>query len=215
MTRNNRRRSLLLAALMPATLAAGCNGTRNRGLESVHQPVVSRADYAVDLATRGDDLATGEAQRLSGWLTGLRVGYGDRVAVDDPAAAPATHDRVAGIVADYGLLLADTPPVTPTAVTPGTVRVVVSRMSAAVPHCPDWSRTSGTDFNQNTWSNYGCGVNTNLAAMVANPADLVRGAADTGPDGATSYKAIDLYRKAVPSGNGGTLAKVESAKGGK
>lgn len=210
---HRRRSSLLVAVLLPAMLAAGCGGTRNRGMESVHQPVVSRADYAIDLGVRGGDLASGEARRLRGWLDGLRLGYGDRVAVDDPASAPLIRDRVAGVVADYGLLLAEAAPVTPAAVAPGTARVVVSRMSAAVPNCPDWSRTSGTDFNQNTWSNYGCSVNSTLAAMVASPADLVRGAGGSGADAATSYKAIDLYRKAVPSGQGGAITKTEKAGG--
>ena len=34
----------ILASLLPALLLAGCMGTENRGLESVHQPVVSRSD---------------------------------------------------------------------------------------------------------------------------------------------------------------------------
>lgn len=213
MTSPRPTRSLLLAALLPAMMAAGCSGTRNRGVESVHQPVVSRADYAIDLAVRGNDLAYGESQRLRGWLAGLRLGYGDRVAVDDPAQAAGAQTHIAAIVADYGLLLADQPPVTPAAVAPGTVRVIVSRMSAAVPNCPDWSRTSGSNFDQHTWTNYGCGVNSNLAAMVASPADLVHGASGGGNDAATSFKAIDLYRKAVPTGGGGTVAKTETAGG--
>ena len=55
---------LLLATLGSALLLGGCMGTQNRGLESVHQPVVSRADYALDLGTAGDGLAPGEARRL-------------------------------------------------------------------------------------------------------------------------------------------------------
>ena len=49
------------------------------------------------------------------------------------------------------------------------------------------------------WKRHG-----NLAAMVANPADLVRGqpGADT-TDDAASLKAIDSFRKAVPTGTGG------------
>ena len=47
-------------------------------------------------------------------------------------------------------------------------------------------------------------MNSILAAMVANPTDLVRGApgADT-LDPALSSKAIDAYRKAAPTGAGG------------
>jgi pilus assembly protein CpaD len=186
---------LLLAAALPL---AACGGTVNRGVESVHQPVVSRADYLLDLATPGGRLAPGEPQRLAGWLTGLRLGYGDRVSIDDPALhGPAVRDAVAGVVARYGLLLSDEAPVSPAPVEPGTVRVVVSRMQASVPHCPDWSRDSSIDYDQNTSSNYGCATNTNLAAMVANPQDLVRGASGSDlTDQTITSRAIGSFRKA-------------------
>lgn len=204
----------ILAPLASALLLAGCMGTENRGLESVHQPVVSRSDYALDLGVSGGALVPGEERRIAGWMTTMRLAYGDRVAIDDPAGEGLrAHDAVAAVVAGYGLLLSDDAPVTPAAVTPGTIRVVVSRMRAAVPRCPDWSRDSTNEFESNTSSNYGCAVNRNLAAMVANPADLVRGAPGTETtDAAVSYKAIDTYRKKAPTGASGLAA---ASTGGK
>ncbi len=213
MTRITRRPLLLIAALAPAIAAGGCVPGVNRGVESVHQPVVARSDYAIDLAMRGGDLAPGEAARLSGWLDGLRLGYGDRVSLDDPAHALLAADRVARVVGDRGLLLAEAAPMTPYPVAPGTLRVVVSRMSASVPGCSDWSRMAGSYVDGGAGSNYGCAANTNLAAMVANPGDLVQGARPAGNDPATAYKAIDLYRKAAPTGGGGTAVKAESTGG--
>ncbi len=208
-------RSLLLCAL-PALALAGCAGTVNRSLDSVHQPVVSRADYSFDVGTGGAGLAPGEAARLAGWMTSLRLGYGDRVSVDDPAGDPRAREAVAVEVARYGLLLADTAPITGAPVAAGTVRVVVSRATAHVPHCPDYTRMGGSDFTSNTSSNFGCASNANLAAMVADPTDLVRGEASSGTtDPATSYRAIDAYRKAAPTGGGGTTMKTESTGGGK
>jgi pilus assembly protein CpaD len=198
---------LLLPALaIPALMLGACaGGTANLGVESVHQPVVSRADYLLDLGTVAGRLGQGEAQRLTGWLSSMHLGYGDAVAIDDPAgdAGPA-HDQVAAVVASYGLLLAEQPPVTNAAVSPGTVRIVVSRMRASVPGCPDWSRNSSHDFDQHTSSNYGCAMNSNLAAMVANPADLVSGQNGAGgTDAATNFRAIDAYRKQTPTGASG------------
>ncbi len=204
----------ILASLLPALLLGGCMGTENRGVESVHQPVVSRSDYALDLNVTGGALAPGEQQRLAGWMTTMRLGYGDRIAIDDPAAEGyRARVDVAAVVARHGLLLDSGAPVTPAPLTPGTIRVVVSRMHADVPHCPDWSRNSSDDLTANTSSNYGCAINRNLAAMVASPADLVRGApgAET-TDAALSYKAIDTYRKKAPSGAGGLSA---ASTGGK
>jgi pilus assembly protein CpaD len=192
----------IIALIAPTLLLAGCAGSVNRGLESVHQPVVSRADYAFDVATSGSGLAPGEAQRLDGWMASLRLGYGDRVAIDDPAGGHAVaHDEIAREVNQYGLLLSNSAPVMPAPVTPGTVRVVVSRMHADVPGCPDHSRQATPDYSNNTNSNFGCALNSNLAAMVARPEDLIHGRDGTTlTDPAVSTKAIETFRKAPNTG---------------
>ena len=206
------KRPMLLACLIPALALAGCAGTQNAGVESIHQPVVTRTDHVLDLVAPGGRLAMGEPQRLAGWLAGLHVGYGDRVVIDDAADAD-TRDSVAAMIAGYGLLLADGSPAVAAAPN-DTVRVVVSRATAQVPGCNDWSRDSSVDYAQNTSSFYGCSVNGNLAAMVANPRDLIRGASGDGlNDPAAVFKAIDSYRKAAPGGGGGQTVKSESAGG--
>ena len=210
------KRSLLFFSLAPAALLAGCGGTVNRGLEPIHQPVVSRSDYSFDVGTDGAGLAPGEAQRLAGWMTSLRLGYGDRVVIDDPRGDPRARDAVASEAVRFGLLVSEDPEVTGAPVAPGTVRVVVRRLKAAVPGCPDYSREGQSEFESNTSSNYGCAINANLAAMVANPADLVRGEPGSGTtDPAVGTRAIDAFRKAVPTGGGGVTLKTESAGGAK
>ncbi|MGK6321120.1 CpaD family pilus assembly protein [Sphingomonas sp. DT-204] len=204
----------LLALLAPALLLGGC-GMGNRGLESVHQPVVSRADYALDLAVSGDALASGERQRLAGWLASLNLRYGDRIAVDDGSReyAGGVHASVAEEAAHYGLLVGNEVPVTVGPLTPGTARVIVSRMTASVPGCPDHNGPAGSDLNANTWSNYGCATNANLAAMVARPEDLIRGQqGDPTVDTTTNYKAVATFRAKAPTGAG--EVKGESTKGG-
>jgi pilus assembly protein CpaD len=202
-------RSILFATLAaPALLLGGCMGTTNRGLESVHQPVVARNDYALDLAIGGNGLARGESRRLAGWMDTMHLGFGDRVAIDEATdGGAAAHNEVAAVVASYGLLLSEDRPVTAAPVTPGTLRVVVTRMHAAVPGCPDWSRNASNEFEANTSSNYGCAVNTNLAAMIARPGDLVRGADSSGvADTAVNTKAIDAYLKKPATGAGALVA---------
>ncbi len=207
------KRPLLLACLIPVLVLAGCVGTQNAGVESVHQPVVSRTDHVLDLAASGGRLAAGEQQRLGGWLAGMQVGYGDRIALDDSADAD-TRDTVAAMIAGYGLLLTDTAATATDPRPADTIRIVVSRATARVPGCNDWSRDSSVDYDQHTSSFYGCSVNGNLAAMVANPRDLVRGASGNGlNDPATAFKAIDAYRKAAPGGGGGQTVKSDSVGG--
>lgn len=209
------RYPLLLSVLLPA-LVGGCMGTQNRGLESVHQAVVARQDYPLDLDVTPDGLARGEAQRLRGWLDAMRLRYGDKVAVDDPASLRGPHDDVARVVAGFGMLLDGAAPITPAAVAPGTVRVVVSRMTATVPGCPDYTRDSSIEFDANTSSNFGCGTNASLTAMIANPADLLHGEGDSGTtDPLRAAKSIEAFRKAAPTGNGGAGVAAAPAAGGK
>ncbi len=207
-------RLLLLGSLVPATLLGGCMGTENRGVESVHQAVVSRNDYALDLATAGGGLAPGEQRRLVGWMTALHVAYGDHIAIDD-AGMPAmrVHEQVGSVIARYGLLLGDDAPISGAPVTPGTVRIIISRMKASVPGCPDWSRDESHEFNSNTSSNYGCAMNASLAAMIARPEDLVHGrSSDETSDAAVSGKAITTFRKAPTTGAQGIKSESTGGK---
>jgi len=187
-------------ALIALPLGLAACGPVNRGLDSVNQPVVSRTDYLFDLQSGMDGLGEGEAQRLAGWFESLRLGYGDRVAIDDPAASPALRTGVAQVAARYGLLLADAPPIVGSATAPGAARVIVSRSSAAVRDCPNWSRRSQPEFASSTMSNYGCATNGNLAAMIADPQDLIEGrSGDAGTAAPTAVKAIRTFRDADPT----------------
>lgn len=206
------KRIALPILLAPALLLSGC-GTYNGGVESVYQPVVQRSDYVLDLQTQGYGLAAGEQSRLAGWMQAMELRYGDRVSIDDGGDGTTGRDDVSTAAGRYGLLVSDKAPATVGQIAPGTVRVVVTRMSATVPNCPDHSRIIQPDYQASTTSNYGCATNSNLAAMIANPADLVRGSPGTSvSDPAAASKAIKTYRDATPSGAGGLKAESTGTK---
>jgi pilus assembly protein CpaD len=201
--------------LIGLCLAVSACGTQNRGVESVHQPVVSRTDYVFDVNASSGGLDAREAGRVEGWFQSLRLGYGDRISVDvgsDGFGSSAARESIAAIAAKYGLLLDNGAPITGGTLAPGNVRVIVSRAKAEVPGCPDWSRQSEPNFGSHNASNYGCAINGNLASMVADPRDLVLGR-DSGSaiDATTSGKAIKSYRDRKPTGEQGL--KNESSKG--
>ncbi len=170
----------------------------NRGLDSLNQPVVQRIDYLLDLADNGG-LSDADLARLDSWFTSLGLGYGDHVFVDHGTGAG--RQDVASVAAAYGLLLSEGAPVMAGDVPGGAVRVIVSRTTASVPNCPNYEKERGPS---STSSNYGCAVNSNLAAMIADPNDLVLGQVGsvTG-DANTSSKAIRLYRQTAPTGTKG------------
>ena len=209
-------RKILFAALSaPALMLGGC-GTLNRGVDTVYQPVVSRTDYVFDVQVTPSGLAPGEADRVAGWLSTMKLRYGDHVAVDNPDRdGSAVNGQVVALASRYGILLDSRAPITGAPLAAGMARVVVSRTAAKVPGCPDFTRTGSDEFEASTTSNFGCANQANLASMVADPLDLVRGQPGTETfDSKTSNRAIDVYRKAVPTGAGGTTIKSESAAGG-
>lgn len=193
------------AALSLALALGACGGMpSHRGLESVNQPVVERTNYTFDVRSDSGGLSIPEQRRLADWFDAVDLRYGDRVAIDDPTMNPGTRDAISQIAARHGILLADGAPVTPGVVQPGSARVVITRSTASVPGCPDWSASSDMNYNNATSSNYGCSVNSNMAAMVANPEDLIRGQRGTGETVVmSSTKAIDSYREQAPTGEQG------------
>ena len=214
--RIKRTAAAALALSLGMSLAA-CGTTdkpQNMSLYSVKQPVVERSSYTLDVATTAGGLTVPEQVRLADWFEVMGVGYGDRIAIDDPAASPAVLEDVAAVASRYGLLVSRDAPVTDGYVNPGNARVVVTRSTAYVPGCPDWSDKNGWSRDNETSDGFGCAVNSNIAAMVADPEHLLEGAHGTGETVVmTSNRAISSYRDATPTGNGGTTLPEVSSGG--
>jgi pilus assembly protein CpaD len=199
-----------LAAVSALAFTAGCaaqprtlTAAHNTSLYSLHQPVVEHTNLVFDVATDGDKVSAGEQARLGAWFDSIGLRYGDSVSIDTPRGYDATGARhdVAEVAAVRGLLVADTAaPITEGGVGPGYVRVVASRSSAHVDGCPEWGNPD-IDSPVRTHTNYGCATNSNLAAMIANPDDLVHGREASG-EGAVGVagRAVRVYRESQPTG---------------
>ncbi|HEX2803159.1 MAG TPA: CpaD family pilus assembly lipoprotein [Sphingomicrobium sp.] len=191
-------------AILLVSAAAACTApgqdTSARGLSSVHEPVLNRSVFALDVAAPGGIIPPAELARVDGWFRSLGVGYGDSIFVDGPYAETA-RAQVAELAGNYGMMVRAAAPVTAGMVAPDMVRVVVSRTRVDVAGCPDWSVPSQPNVLNNSMSNFGCALNSNLAAMVADPEDLVHGREGTGVgDAATATKAVTFYRTTPPTG---------------
>lgn len=201
---SNRKLAGALALSLGLTLGACGTMPTHRGLESLNQPVVERTNYAFDVSAGAGGLTIPEQQRLAAWFESMDLRYGDRVSIDDPMMSGATRNAIAKLAARHGILVSEGAPVTSGFVEPGNARVVITRTSASVPNCPNWSDGSDANFNNATHANYGCAINSNIAAMVANPEDLITGQKGSGETVvSTGSKAIASYRKQSPTGEGG------------
>ena len=192
-------------ALSLGLAVAGCGGMpKNPSLYSTKQAVVERTNFTFDVATNSSGLTISEQQRLNGWFEAMDLRYGDRVAIEDPSANPAVATAVNDLASRYGIMVSGTAPATSGFLEPGQARVVITRSTASVPGCPDWSAKSDMNYTNGTSPGYGCAVNSNVAAMVADPQDLLEGKTqEGGTNVSTSNKAIEAYREAPPTGTKG------------
>ncbi len=201
--------SLTALALLPLGLAACVSNpggpltaTNNPSPYSVHQPVVQRTDFVLDLDASGDTLSPAERARLIGWFESIELRYADRIYVEEPRGypSPGARNGVADVLGEYGMMLHDGAPVTAGNVAPGVVRVVASRATASVPGCPNWG-VSDIAPRSSTSPNFGCATNSNLAAMIADPNDLVAGRPGSIEGSSrTAARAVRVHRERQPTG---------------
>lgn len=193
---------LIAASCSLALTGCGAMMDANTSMYSVHQPVVERTNFAIDVNTDGTSIPVSEQRRVGEWFDALKLGYGDRIALDygDGYAGAASRNVVAELASARGMLLNDTAPITVGNIVPGTMRIVVTRSTASVPSCPDWSKTSDRNYNTSNHSNYGCSTNSNIAAMIADPEDLVRGHEAKPIDGNSGNAAVNVHRTKTTGG---------------
>lgn len=208
MTASFKRLGNTVAVLALGVTISACGGTpSNRYLDSVKQPVVERTSMALEVDSAYDGLPISEQQRVEGWFDAMGLRYGDRIAVNDPGGNPAVFEAVQQLAGRRGILVSTDGALADGSVSTGRARIVVTRSTASVPGCPDWSAKSGINYNNATYPNFGCATNSNLAIMVANPEDLIKGQQGTGETVImTSTKAIDSYREQKPTGTEGLKA---------
>lgn len=75
------------------------------------------------------------------------------------------------------------------------LRLSYLRVKAVVPTCGLWPTGSDTNFENTDTFNFGCAAQQNLAAMVANPADLLRPQTMSPSDGNRRADVISKYRR--------------------
>jgi len=91
---------------------------------------------------------------------------------------------------------------------------VVAGNVATVPGCPQWRNLIGGERESQS-SNFGCATMSNIAAMVADPQDLLHGRTTDGSGaGETAYKAVQTWRYHIPTGTRWVTGKGGGQQGG-
>ena len=185
-----RGRGIAIAALV--LVLAGCNATGRRDVagwrgastEERHPIVVDRKEVVLDIAVPAGSYGMTHAQKNdlaafirrfkqqdSGGILVVRAPNGSR----NEIAVMRALDDVRRVAASAGIAPKDAAFETYYAgrVASAPIRVSFMRHVAVGPECGEWPRNVGRDPKNMVYQNFGCATQRNLAAMVANPRDLV------------------------------------------
>lgn len=170
----------------------------SEGVERIEVPVASG-----DVTLSGVDRA-----RLRQFAGGyLRYGHGALVlstpsggANADAASIVANETRRA--LMDAGVSYAAVAGSSYDASGRGDAPIVVSftRYEAHAPECtPIWEQDLAHQSNNQPWESFGCATQANLAALVEDPADLLRPRAEDPRDAGRRDTVMDAYRQGDPT----------------
>ncbi len=175
-----------------------------------HPITLKESDHTLELligSNRGDLNPTQRAQLLSFALNWKKEATGGVVVArpigssNEHAAADSMRE-ILSILAASGVPPQSVVMQTYPAAGPSlaSVRISYPKVAAQAGPCGLWPRDIGPTFNRDYFENqpywnYGCATQRNLAAMVANPSDLVQPRGETAAYTARRTVVVDKYRQ--------------------
>jgi pilus assembly protein CpaD len=212
----NTNRSLCALGLM--LLLGACNQVRSYSDAEAPKDLkldTATSRYDVRFAPGSAVIAAPDAARLRQIAANGGIARGDRVlvaAAGSPTLAELRVAAVSAVLLNYGVV-ADADQL---AQIPRERAIIqVNRTLVTLPACPNWSKNSAYNFENQASSNFGCADQVDLGRMVANPADLASGLPSNGVAAQPSTAAVNRYLNdkvyALPSA---TTANAFSAAGG-
>jgi pilus assembly protein CpaD len=223
----NKTRSLCSWAgiLIAAALLSAC-AAKIEGWSPSPAPKTSSVGWVVSVhevrfEPNSDRLAPGELVHLDRFLGAMDLRRPSHIFVDAGASASTggstldgqRRDAVDSLLLGYDLMTQFAPPrqgIDPNSPTMARsdegVLVLVGRYTVSTPGCPDWTKPTISDFDNQKSSNFGCATATNLGMMVADPRDLIGGSPVGAHSGERAANVVARYRRgespALPTDTG-------------
>jgi pilus assembly protein CpaD len=186
----------LLAVLVVAVSAGGCwKSPRMKAPFALananerHPIAVRQGEVTLDLAVYPGASGLNESQRgqVYAFVRDYKAQSSDRLLIRAPSgganetAAMHAYDQVRKALRSAGVdpKLVVLEPYFGNGDPAAPLRLSYLQFVASPPDCPDWSENIGRDPQNMPWPNMGCATQRNLAAMVANPEDLIRPRGET------------------------------------
>ncbi|WP_245450668.1 CpaD family pilus assembly protein [Borborobacter arsenicus] len=202
-----------LLAMMAAALLTGCAnrsdsitvGAIPDDYRTNHPIVIGEKDQVLDLPVAASDRGMTQMQRvaLQGFLADYDRSAAPVLTILVPAGTPnavaageagrdfARLARARG-VPDGRVFISSYQPATLAASAP--IRVAYTAMKAQTGPCGRWPEDLADTTENKHYANFGCSYQNNLAAQIANPADLLGPRQQTTIDAENRGKVIDDYR---------------------
>ncbi|HET9160764.1 MAG TPA: CpaD family pilus assembly lipoprotein [Caulobacteraceae bacterium] len=191
---------------LAAIAAAGALGACASSAPITVAPPLSTEAYKIPVNVQAEQLQlTPHAQGLSSnqsaamydMIGRWRSAAGGPIVIETSASAGpdarAASGKVGQFLRDYGVAAADIQLRTYQAEAAAPIRVTFPIYEADLPRCgvaDDLSRTPN-----HPPSNFGCAVSANIAAMAANPSDLVYARPEDPIDASRRQQVLDRYRQ--------------------
>ncbi len=210
-----RRRStapVAVLAVLSVSLLAGCAKRDSITVGSVpddyrtnHPIVVAEQEQVIDLPVGASQMALSRGQKdvLGGFMGGYEreTRSAVRILVPSGSANGAAAAHISSDVATYlrgigvhgGSILVDYYDAGDPRVS-APIRVSYSAMRASAGKCGRWPDDILKTSDNKHYANFGCSAQNNLAAQVANPADLLGPRRSTSIDPENRADAIDQYK---------------------
>lgn len=203
-----RRRLPILAAAMAGAVLTACVSAPPEYIYTTpadhHQPQVTRETARLDLLPdyRGGGLNRGDAGAVAAFVRDYQqIGHGALV-LSAPAGADtyALREDIRAVAAAAGVPLGEIPVIATAAEEPGApFNLTFTLYEAHAPECGrNWPDLRTLPRSQ-SYPNFGCALNANMAAMIADPADLVWPRETDPADAARRSTVLDAYRAGQPT----------------
>lgn len=206
------QRGLLVLAVLSAALLAGCAKRDSITVGSVpddyrtnHPIVISEQEQVMDVPVGASTLRMSRGQRdvLAGFLSGYDRDAGSPVRILVPAnsmnapSALLIAGEVEAVARAHGvqagnIVMQSYNVAAPDASAP--IRVSYFAMRASTGRCGRWPEDMLAHHDNKHWTNFGCSYQNNLAAQIANPADLLGPRKPTEIDPENRANAIEQYK---------------------
>ena len=201
--------ALRAAAAASVLLAGSCAAPMNDGSSPVADPVVNHPiavepgmrSLRLSFSAADQGLMPEDAARMENFLADYRLHGSGSIVINAPQGQ-ASHaaigwfaERIAAFgVARDRILVA-------TRETPGDFKIELSFVSysASTDPCGDWSESLADTSSNLTPKNFGCSVQHNIAAMVADPRDLQGPRPMDGGDANRTVTVIGNYEQGKPT----------------